>query len=151
MASPPYEALAHLETARLMMARRRPGDARDAGTQLEIALDIARRLGMAPVETEATALLAEHRRGRASPLSHREEQVAALVADGLSNRQIAARLHIAERTAENHVKNILDKLGFDTRARIAAWHARRADASAAVEQPTNRGRQGILGPRPRPG
>jgi DNA-binding CsgD family transcriptional regulator len=151
MVSPPYEALAHLETARLMLARRRPGDARDADTHAETALDIARRLGLAPVEAEATTLLTEHRRGRTSPLSDREEQVAALVADGLSNRQIAARLHIAERTAENHVKNILDKLGFDTRARIAAWHARRADASAAVEQPTNRGRQGIPGPRPRPG
>jgi DNA-binding CsgD family transcriptional regulator len=151
MSSPPYEAVAHLETAGLMMARRRLGDARDAGTHLDTALNIARRLGLAPVEAEATALLAEHRRGRTSPLSDREEQVAALVADGLSNRQIAARLHIAERTAENHVKNILDKLGFDTRARIAAWHARRVDASGAVEQRTNRGRQEVPDPRPRPG
>lgn len=51
--------------------------------------------------------------------------MAALVADGLSNRQIARRLHIAERTAENHVRNILDKLGFDSRTRIAAWYTRR--------------------------
>jgi DNA-binding CsgD family transcriptional regulator len=125
MGSPPYEAKTHLEIARLMLDRREPSDLRDAETHLETARRIARRMGMAPVETKATTILNEHRRGRATPLSPREEQVAALVADGFSNRQIASRLHIAERTAENHVQNILNKLGFESRARIASWFAGR--------------------------
>ena len=58
---------------------------------------------------------------RSSPLSAREEEVAALVARGLTNRQIATELVIAERTAGSHVAHILDKLGFTTRAQIAAW------------------------------
>jgi DNA-binding CsgD family transcriptional regulator len=123
--SPPYQAMSHLEIARLMLARRRPADLRDAETHLETALTIARRLGLAPIETEAATILHLRRRGRTTPLSAREDQVAALVADGLSNRQIASRLHIAERTAENHVRNILAKLGFDSRARIASWFAHR--------------------------
>jgi DNA-binding NarL/FixJ family response regulator len=43
----------------------------------------------------------------------------------LSNRQIAGRLHLSERTIENHVANILGKLGFDSHAKVAAWRARR--------------------------
>ena len=46
-----------------------------------------------------------------------------LVADGLSNKQIGVRLFISERTVENDVRNILNKLGFSTRAQIAAWVA----------------------------
>ena len=54
-------------------------------------------------------------------LSAREREVAALVAQGRSNREIAARLVVSERTAEAHVSNILGKLGLSTRAQIAAW------------------------------
>ncbi len=54
-------------------------------------------------------------------LSAREREVAALVAQGKSNREIAASLVVSERTAEAHVSNILGKLGFSTRAQIAAW------------------------------
>jgi predicted ATPase/DNA-binding NarL/FixJ family response regulator len=60
-----------------------------------------------------------------SPLTPRERQVARLIAEGLSNRQIAARLVIARRTAESHVENILVKLGFTSRTQVAAWAARR--------------------------
>jgi DNA-binding NarL/FixJ family response regulator len=56
-----------------------------------------------------------------SPLSRREEEVAARVAAGLSNREIAKSLFIGERTVETHVQNILNKLGFHTRTQIAAW------------------------------
>jgi DNA-binding NarL/FixJ family response regulator len=56
-----------------------------------------------------------------TPLTGREREVAALIAQGLSNREIAARLVIAERTAEGHVQSILNKLGFNSRAQIAAW------------------------------
>jgi non-specific serine/threonine protein kinase len=60
---------------------------------------------------------------RIDPLTRREREVAALIAQGLTNRQIADRLVISERTADNHVANILDKLGFPTRAQVAAWVA----------------------------
>jgi DNA-binding NarL/FixJ family response regulator len=47
--------------------------------------------------------------------------VAALLARGYTNRQIADSLVISERTADGHVANILSKLGFKTRAQVAAW------------------------------
>ena len=50
--------------------------------------------------------------------------MAGLVADGLSNRDIAARLYLSERTVDNHVHHILDKLGFDSRVQVATWMAR---------------------------
>ncbi|MEU1517377.1 LuxR C-terminal-related transcriptional regulator [Streptomyces sp. NPDC005811] len=56
-------------------------------------------------------------------LTRREAQVAALVAEGLANQQIADRLVIARRTAEGHVERILSKLGFSNRSQIAAWVA----------------------------
>ncbi|MEU6226947.1 LuxR C-terminal-related transcriptional regulator [Streptomyces sp. NPDC047042] len=59
----------------------------------------------------------------ASGLTRRETEVAALVAEGLANQQIADRLVIARRTAEGHVEHILGKLGFANRAQIAAWVA----------------------------
>ncbi len=46
------------------------------------------------------------------------------MAHGLTNRQIADVLHVAERTAENHVPHILTKLGFQNRSQIAAWTTR---------------------------
>jgi non-specific serine/threonine protein kinase len=54
-------------------------------------------------------------------LSLREQEVAALVARGLTNRQIAAELVIAVGTASNHVKHILARLGLESRVQIAAW------------------------------
>ncbi len=57
----------------------------------------------------------------AGPLTGREREVAALVADGLSNRAIAARLVISQRTVDGHVERILAKLGFTSRAQVAAW------------------------------
>jgi predicted ATPase/DNA-binding CsgD family transcriptional regulator len=61
--------------------------------------------------------------GSAIELSRREREVAMLVAEGLTNRQIADRLFIAERTAEGHVEQIRNKLGFTSRSQIAAWMA----------------------------
>lgn len=58
-----------------------------------------------------------------SGLTRRETEVAALVAEGLANQQIADRLVIARRTAEGHVERILAKLGFANRTQIAAWVA----------------------------
>jgi DNA-binding NarL/FixJ family response regulator len=63
--------------------------------------------------------------GDAGPLSPRELEVAGLVAEGLTNRAIAERLFLSERTAQNHVQHILTKLGAANRAQIATWYARR--------------------------
>ncbi|MGW5382187.1 protein kinase domain-containing protein [Nocardia sp. NPDC003963] len=57
----------------------------------------------------------------APKLTKRERQVADLVARGLSNKQIATKLVISQRTAQGHVENILTKLGYTSRAQIAAW------------------------------
>ena len=70
---------------------------------------IAQRVAAAAAEVRAT--------------TPRELQVARLLADGLTNRQVGVRLGISEKTAENHVDNILSKLGFASRAQVAAWVA----------------------------
>jgi DNA-binding CsgD family transcriptional regulator len=75
--------------------------------------------------TQSINGVASERRS-AHGLTPREQQVAALVADGLSNRQIAARLAIAEGTAQRHVANIMAKLGSISRAEVAAWNARQS-------------------------
>ena len=54
-------------------------------------------------------------------LTRRERQVAELVAEGLTNRAIADKLVISQRTAQGHVEHILSKLGFTSRTQIAAW------------------------------
>ena len=60
-------------------------------------------------------------RKQTSPLTRRELEVARLVAMGLSNKQIAARLFISERTAETHLTNMLNKLGLSSRLQLAQW------------------------------
>jgi DNA-binding CsgD family transcriptional regulator len=59
--------------------------------------------------------------GAAGPLSPRELEVAGLVAEGLSNPAIARRLYLSRPTIAHHVAHILAKLGFASRAQIAAW------------------------------
>jgi non-specific serine/threonine protein kinase len=61
--------------------------------------------------------------GRGVQLTRRELEVAGLVSQGLTNRQIAARLSIGERTVDTHVANVLGKLEVATRTRVAAWFA----------------------------
>jgi len=58
-------------------------------------------------------------------LTGREQQVAELIAAGLSNRQIAGKLVVSPRTAESHVQSILTKLGFTSRAQVASYLATR--------------------------
>jgi DNA-binding NarL/FixJ family response regulator len=54
-------------------------------------------------------------------LTRRERQVATVVAQGLSNQEIADDLVVSVKTVEAHVTRILSKLGFASRAQIAAW------------------------------
>lgn len=69
------------------------------------------------------------------PLSPGEREVAALLARGLSNRQIAGGLVISGHTAERLVEHILGKLGFRSRMRVAVWPAGRALADPAASHP----------------
>jgi predicted ATPase/DNA-binding CsgD family transcriptional regulator len=64
-----------------------------------------------------------------TPLAKRESEVAQLVAQGLSNKQIAARLFLSERTIDSHVRRILNMLAVSSRAQIAAWVASSSDSS----------------------
>lgn len=56
-----------------------------------------------------------------APLTRREAQVAELIAQGMSNKQIAEKLVISQRTAESHVEHILQKLGLISRIQVASW------------------------------
>jgi DNA-binding CsgD family transcriptional regulator len=58
---------------------------------------------------------------QASMLTAREQEVAVLLARGMSNPQIASELTISVHTAQRHVENILGKLGFTSRTQVAAW------------------------------
>ena len=69
---------------------------------------------------------------RRGPLSGREKQIAALVARGHRNREIAERLTISTRTVDAHVEHIRNKLGHQSRAQVASW----ATAQGLVSDPT---------------
>jgi len=89
-----------------------------------MSLEQAIEYALAAPPFEGTLSVASARptpEGLASPLSAREEEVAVLLARGLSNRQIAEELVISSRTASTHVSHILNKLGLSNRSQIAAW------------------------------
>jgi len=95
----------------------------DEAIEFALASTDASTAKVAPEEGNAAgAGRAEEHPGSLTP---REREVAVLVAQGASNREIAARLFISERTAQTHVQHILDKLGFTSRTQIAAWTVQR--------------------------
>ncbi|MFE3261767.1 protein kinase [Nocardia sp. NPDC059091] len=90
------------------------------GQALGMDAAVAYALGEQPTDTKLTS-------GPFAELTKRERQVADLIAEGLTNKQIAAKLVISQRTAQGHVEHILTKLGFTSRAQIAAWIATDAE------------------------
>ncbi|MFI6953998.1 protein kinase [Nocardia sp. NPDC050408] len=88
--------------------------------------DVAFRRGQAMVMNAAVAYALGEPLTTTPPdsgltLTKREREVANLVAQGLTNKQIAAKLVLSQRTAQHHVEHILSKLGFTSRAQIVAW------------------------------
>jgi DNA-binding NarL/FixJ family response regulator len=115
-------------TTRLELARLLAPEQRDlAVAEAQQALSTFERLGAASYADAAGALLRSlGATARAGPrsvdvLSEREQEVLRLVAAGLSNPEIAARLYISRKTASNHVSSILAKLGLRNRAEAAAF------------------------------
>jgi DNA-binding NarL/FixJ family response regulator len=122
---------ARLELAGVLVAG---GRLLEAQTQIEAALVAFRQLGADADVARAEAMLVRVERGAAQPtstpegpfgaLSRRELEVLALVADGLTNAEIAARLVVSEHTVHRHVTNILGKLGLSSRTAAASLAGR---------------------------
>ncbi len=116
-----FEVEAQYELAAVLARRARAGDPARART---LAADVARRakaLGMPPIAAKAARLISHLDHESSTTLTPREREVAELVGQGLTNRAIAARLYLSERTAENHVQHILTKLDLPNRSQIAMW------------------------------
>lgn len=70
------------------------------------------------------------RQVESSPLTRRELELARLIAQGLTNREVATKLFIAERTVETHVTNMLNKLGLNSRTQLTRWILELSDHEA---------------------
>ena len=120
----PYRASLHLYLARALAAHSRLADARVEATTARRMLE--RWPGWRRDSVDA---LLQRLDGAVAPsgdgdgaLTRRELEVAALLAEGLSNADVARRLFISPKTAAVHVSNILMKLGMSSRSEVAAWH-----------------------------
>src|SRR6266852_4136109 len=103
------------DTCRQALGEERFETARQRGMALSVpeAIAVARNETAAPIAPTP-----------ASPLTKRELEIAELVTEGLGNREIAERLVLAKRTVDSHIEHIFSKLGFTSRAQIAAWVSR---------------------------
>ena len=97
-------------------------------------VDAVRRVGAGQslLDPTLTARVLERIRGRRDDegverLSEQERRILELLAEGLSNREIGARMYLAEKTVKNYVSNVLSKLGMHRRTEAAVYAARLAD------------------------
>jgi predicted ATPase/DNA-binding CsgD family transcriptional regulator len=106
-----------------------------AGSRMSIeqAVDVALHEPQLPTGAQLP-LSARELKEQFSGLTAREREVAALIGEGKSNRQIAEALVVSAKTAETYVTRILDKLGFGSRVQIATWAAERGLAPPAHPQ-----------------
>ena len=116
-----YRAEAQYELASALIRRSKTGDLSRARTVVVEALRRTDELGMPPIRARAKDLLDWIDTASTVALTRRELQVADLVAQGMTNREIASLLFLSERTAQNHVQHILDKLDLPNRGQIAVW------------------------------
>jgi predicted ATPase/DNA-binding CsgD family transcriptional regulator len=117
------------------------GRAMSSEAAVALALDVPQLSAPPPGENRALTVVGGYQVAAAPPssLTPREHQIAALVAEGRSNKAIAEELSISPTTAARHVANILAKLGFTSRTQIAAWVA--GQRSAGVQQDGSRRRK----------
>ena len=119
-----------VELAAALAARGAPEDRARATTLLDRATPEADRRGMVIISRRAADV-----RSRLVPdqrplvLSPREREVAVLVGQRMTNKQIADSLFVSGRTAQNHVQHILTKLDFTNRTQIAVWASQSADSN----------------------
>jgi DNA-binding CsgD family transcriptional regulator len=137
----PELALTHLRLAELLLNEADDAARPEALEHLDLAIPELRDMKMQPgleralglretvAPTPANALA---RDSASEVLTVREREIAGLMANGLSNHDIAERLVITEGTVEVHVKHILGKLGFRSRTQVAGWVARQGPT---VRQP----------------
>ena len=123
-----------------MAEAKRDRDTAAATTEARAGLAIFERLGSRRDADRAAALLRSlgvtvrtgagtDGRGALEMLSRREREVVPLLAEGLSNAEIAKRLFVTPKTIEHHVTSILGKLGLRTRTEVAVWAAHRASSA----------------------
>ncbi|MFF0204653.1 ATP-binding protein [Streptomyces sp. NPDC005017] len=97
---------------------------RAAGSRMTAGQAVSLAVHDAPAEPPGRARVGHD-------LTERECEVARLVADGMTNRQIARRLDVSPRTVDAHLQHIRDKLGLRARAQVAVWAARRLSSAPA--------------------
>jgi ATP/maltotriose-dependent transcriptional regulator MalT len=128
----PELALTHLRLAELLLEDPDDISRSEALAHLDTSIPELRDMKMQPVLQRALALSDTYRTpppqqsdrtATSDGLTAREREIAGLMADQLSNREIAERLVITVGTVEVHVKHILGKLGFSSRRQVTAWVA----------------------------
>ncbi|SOC53747.1 helix-turn-helix domain-containing protein [Ornithinimicrobium cerasi] len=125
-------ALPHTALTHLVLARSFGPGTRGRSEHAAAAAGLAHRLGAAPLLARAEALTAAP---DGDPrLTGREREVAALVAEGLTNASIARRLVLSERTVENHVSHVLHKLNLPTRTALAVSTHQDTDGSSSPDR-----------------
>jgi DNA-binding NarL/FixJ family response regulator len=124
----PFVVRARLDWAGALRARGRRSDQAEALLLARQAGEEAHRLDMPGRARRADQLMTELRQAiqAGNPLTPREREIAVLISGGLTNRAVAARLVLSERTVEGHVRNMLTKLHLTNRTELAAWALRKA-------------------------
>ncbi|HEX4836171.1 MAG TPA: tetratricopeptide repeat protein [bacterium] len=107
--------------ARRRLGRKKFDAAWETGRRMEMEKAIEYALAPAPPPAALAAPDGRSPGRLPGPLTRREQEVTALIAQGRTNREIARALVVTEGTAANHVQHILNKLGLNSRAQIAAW------------------------------
>lgn len=129
MGARPFAAMSRLYLAEVLAARGGTARLTEAIRLARLALTVMQELDMrGRIEAAARALASMERTlDDRTALTAREREVVGLVAQGLSNLQIAQALFVSERTVETHVTHVLGKVGGTSRAHIVAWAARRGE------------------------